>query len=179
MKDMNPVTSLKRFREAYRLTKQWERQLDEASALMAQFGMKYDFTRELYCSTMPGKILVAVPDINITVAAAGTTNGTGANKGTTTDLVLLTPGVITGTAGYTPALQGSNTLASGYAAVTPDKGAFSTVSVAGAFFQTVHAAQLQFQFYRATYTTGAATTGVQSSVFLFMPVEDSFSATVQ
>lgn len=179
MKPMNPIASYKRFRRALEMAKRWDQQLDIVSELMNAYGLKYDFTKGLYNSTIPGKLLIAEPDINIAVAAAGTTNGTGTNKGTTTDLVLVTLGVITGTAGVLPALQGSNTLGSGYVGVTPDKGAFSNVLVAGSFAQVVHAAQLQFQFYRATFTTGAATTSVQSDVFIFMPVEDSFSATVQ
>src|SRR5215472_13880080 len=184
MKHMNPVTSLKRFREAYRLTKQWERQLDEASALMAQFGMKYDFTRELFCSTMPGKILVALGDQALAVGASATVNGTGANKSTCTDAVALLSN--TGGSGtVTPTVQGSNVLASGYVAVNPDKAnvalsAGALPALVGATSLVVaHYAQLQFQFYRVSYTSAATSGTTATDIFLFMPVEDSFSATVQ
>lgn len=135
-------------------------------------------------STMPGKIRITVPDQALAVGASATVNGTGTSKGTCTDLVVtLSNSSSSGT--VTPTLQGSNVLASGYVAVTADKAnvtltAGALPALAGAASVVVaHYAQLQFQYYRLSYVSAAASGTTATDVFAFMPTEDSFDSTVQ
>ena len=155
----------------------WTRSQREAERIMAHIAELYPFTKWMFNSTVPGKLKIVVPDQALAVGASATVNGTGANKGTATDLVL----VLSNTGGsgtVTPSLNGSNVLGSGYVAVTPDKG--TLVNLVGATsVQVVHAAQLQFQFYRVTYVSGATSGTTATDVFIYVPVEDSFDATVQ
>lgn len=132
-------------------------------------------------STMVGKIKV-LQDTRLRVNGATTVNGAAQNKGTATDLLLVIGADADGTASVAGTtnvvLQGSNSSAFGTpTAVTPDKGSFAAVTAAGS--QSVHAAQLQFQFYRVVASNTAASTAAVSASWLFMPVEDSFDATVQ
>jgi len=131
-------------------------------------------------STMSGKIKV-LNDTQLRLTSNTTIQGAAQNKGTATDLMLV---ILAGTDGVNPVagtvtvtLQGGNTSTSVTNNVTPDKGTLANITVAGQ--QVVHAAQLQFQFYRVALSAAASTTADTSAVWLFHPVEDSFDATVQ
>ena len=58
-----------------------------------------------------------------------------------------------------------------------DQGSIVNLTVGGA--QSVHLAQLQYQFYRVALSAGAATTCDTTAVWNFHPVEDSADASVQ
>lgn len=127
-------------------------------------------------STVPGILNLQVPDQATAVGASSTVNGVAANKGTATDLVVVLSN--TGASGtVTPTIQGANATGGPWTAVTPDKGSLAALS-AGASVQVVHLAQLQYQFYRVSYTSGATSGTTATDTFVFVPVQDTANATV-
>lgn len=129
-------------------------------------------------------VKVLVPDQALAVGAGVTVNGTAANKGTGTDLILILSN--TGGSGtVTPTLQGSNVSGSGYVNVNPDKAsvalnAGALPALTGAASVVVaHYAQLQFQFFRVSYTSAATSGTTATDVFEFVQLQDSFDDTVQ
>ena len=135
-------------------------------------------------TTMIGKIKVlSDAAISLTGSSASTQTGTAQNKGTATDLLLTVycqpvGGVaVAGTFIYT--LLGANVTTpalSNWTVVTPDKGTLANSTASGA--QTVHAAQLQFQYYKIYISQGATSTGQILTNFSFMPTQDSVDSTV-
>ena len=135
-------------------------------------------------STIPGKIKVLTDAaISLTGSVASTQTGVAQNKGTATDLLLTVycqpvGGVaVAGTFIYT--LLGANVTTpalSNWTAVTPDKGTLANSTASGA--QVVHAAQLQYQYYKIYISQGAASTGQILTHFAYVPVQDSLDATV-
>src|SRR5579859_7790446 len=136
-------------------------------------------------STMIGKAKILADNaISMTASTTGTSTGAAQSKGTATDLLLTVycqpvGGVaVAGTFIFT--LQGSNVtspVATNWTAVTPDKGTLANATASGS--SIVHAAQLQYQYYRVFISQAAASTGQVITQFDFAPVEDSFDATVQ
>ena len=133
-------------------------------------------------ATIKAKVLT---DLSTAVGASATVNGTAQNKGTATDLIVVLAN--TGGSGtVTPQLQGSNTV--GFASpvnVNPDKasvtlnaGALPALSGATSTVVAKYG-QLQYQYYRMSYTSAAASGSTFTDVFLFFPVADSFDETVQ
>lgn len=134
-------------------------------------------------STMPGKIKQLV-DNEVRMSSTGATTASGAaqNKGTATDLLLT---LIVGQDGATAVtgtlaavVQGSNSTNSGFTTVTPDKGTIPATTNAATVL-SLHFAQLQFQYYRFQVTSSGAATCDITGVWSFMPMEDSFDASVQ
>jgi hypothetical protein len=134
-------------------------------------------------STYAGKTLLRY-DNQQRVTAAATSQGAAQNKGTATDLVL---SIIAGPDGATAVagttflyVQGSNvtaTATSNWTTVTADKGTLANVTASGT--QSLHFAQLQYQYYHLAWSNTAASTCNLETVFNFHYVEDSFDATVQ
>jgi hypothetical protein len=129
-------------------------------------------------------IKVAAPDQGLVVGASATVNGTGVSKGTGTDLVVvLSNSASSGT--VTPTVQGSNVLGSGYVAVNPDKANVTLVAGAlpaltgAASVVVAHYAQLQFQFYRVSYVSAAASGTTATDVLEYFQLQDSFDDTTQ
>jgi len=136
-------------------------------------------------SNMAGKILVQNDiQLRINQTATGTLNGAAQNKKTATDLLLTIIALADGANAVggttTVTLQGSNvtgSASSNWTNVTPDKGTLANITASGV--QTVHAAQLQFQYYRVLLSGNASATVNVATEFAYHPVEDSFDATVQ
>ena len=134
-------------------------------------------------STIAGSLKINVPDQAMVVGASVTVNGTGVTKGTATDLVAILSNS-SGSGTVTPTIQGSNTLGSGYVAVNPDKANVALVALAlpalvGAASTVVaHYGQLQFQFYRASYTSAAASGTTATDALVYHPTQDTLDATV-
>jgi hypothetical protein len=135
-------------------------------------------------STMPGKMKFLY-DNDLRCTAAISSQGTAQNKGTATDMVVT---ILAGPDGATAisgtvalAVQGSNvtsSVASNWTTVTADKGTLANITASGT--QSLHYAQLQYQFYHLSYNgSAAAVTANVDVVWNFHPVEDSFDATVQ
>lgn len=123
-------------------------------------------------------------DNQLRITAAATTQGAAQNKKTATNLVLTIvagPDGATAVAGTTFLyVQGSNvtaTATSNWTTVTADKGTLANITASGQ--QTLHFAQLQFQYYHLGLSNTAASTCNVTTVFEYLPVEDSFDATVQ
>jgi hypothetical protein len=121
-------------------------------------------------------------DQNLRLTSNTTLQGAAQNKGTATDLLLVVlaagdgANALAGT--ETVTLQGANATSGPWTTVVADKGTLNNIT-SGVTQQVVHAAQLQFQFYRVALSAGAATTCDVSTCFIFMPVEDTFDSSQQ
>jgi hypothetical protein len=138
-------------------------------------------------STVPGKIKVLV-DNQLRLTSNTTIQGAAQAKGTATDCLLTIIGgadannPVAGT--VTVTVQGSNVTTGGWVTITADKGTAANLStggipnvtVAGAAF--AHLAQLQYAYYRVALSAAAATTADTTAVWSFMPMQDSFDASV-
>ena len=134
-------------------------------------------------STMPGKMLISY-DNQIRITGAATTQGAAQNKKTATDMVVsivASPDAAAAVGGTTFLyVQGSNvtaTATSNWTTVTADKGTIANITASGT--QTLHFAQLQYQYYHLGVSNTAASTADIYVAWNFHPVEDSFDATVQ
>jgi uncharacterized protein YhfF len=133
-------------------------------------------------STIPGKIKVAYDNQYRMTVQSTTWIGT-QTKGTATDMIvsiIAGPDGATAVAGTTTLyVQGSNTTAtatSNWTTVVADKGTIAAVTASGT--QTLHFAQLQYAYYHLALSNTAASTADVSVVWDFLPVQDSFDATV-
>ena len=132
--------------------------------------------------TIPNVKVLVDNEVRMSSTGATTATGSAQNKGTATDLLLtLIVGqdgatAVTGT--LTPIIQGSNSTNSGFTTVTADKGTLPATTNA-ATVVSVHAAQLQFQYYRFQVTSSGAATADITAVWNFMNLQDSFDNTVQ
>ena len=132
-----------------------------------------------------GKIKV-LTDIELRFSTTGalTVLGAAQNKGTATNLlltVLVGPDAGSAVGGTTNiVVQGSNVTASAssnWTSVAPDKGTLGAFTTTGT--AALHYAQLQSQFYRVSVNCTTSATADVSCVWAFLPVEDSFDASVQ
>jgi hypothetical protein len=133
-------------------------------------------------STIPGKIKVAYDNQYRMTVQSTTWIGT-QTKGTATDMIvsiIAGPDGATAVAGTTTLyVQGSNTTAtatSNWTTVVADKGTIAAVTASGT--QTLHFAQLQYAYYHLALSNTAASTADLSVVWSFVPVQDSFDASV-
>jgi uncharacterized protein YhfF len=133
-------------------------------------------------STIPGKIKVAYDNQYRMTVQSTTWIGT-QTKGTATDMIvsiIAGPDGATAVAGTTTLyVQGSNTTAtatSNWTTVVADKGTIAAVTASGT--QTLHFAQLQYAYYHLALSNTAASTANVSVVWDFVPVQDSFDASV-
>jgi uncharacterized protein YhfF len=133
-------------------------------------------------STIPGKIRVAYDNQYRMTVQSTTWIGT-QTPGTATDMIvsiIAGPDGATAVAGTTTLyVQGSNTTAtatSNWTTVVADKGTIAAVTASGT--QTLHFAQLQYAYYHLALSNTAASTADVSVVWDFLPVQDSFDATV-
>jgi hypothetical protein len=138
-------------------------------------------------STAVGKIKV-LADNQLRLTSNTTIQGAAQAKGTATDCLLT---VIGGADGANPVagtvtvtVQGSNVTTGGWVTITADKGTAANLSTGGipnvtvAGVATSHLAQLQYAYYRVALSAAAATTADTTAVWNFMPVQDSFDASV-
>lgn len=135
-------------------------------------------------ATWPGKLKVLTDAALVfTGSSASTNTGVAMAKGTATDLLLTVytqpvGGVaVAGTFIYT--LLGANVTTpalSNWTAVTADKGTLS--SATAQLTQVVHAAQLQYAYYKIFVSQGATSTAQVIDNFVFGPMADSIDATV-
>ena len=132
--------------------------------------------------TIPNVKVLVDNELRMSSTGATTANGSAQNKGTATDLLLTLiigqDGATAVTGTLTPIIQGSNTTNSGFTTVTADKGTLPATTNA-ATVVSVHAAQLQFQYYRVQVTSAGAATADISAVWNFFGIQDSFDDTVQ
>jgi hypothetical protein len=132
--------------------------------------------------TIPNVKILVDNELRMSSTGATTATGSAQNKGTATDLLLTLiigqDGATAVTGTLTPIIQGSNSTNSGFTTVTADKGTLPATTNA-ATVVSVHAAQLQFQYYRVQVTSSGAATADITAVWNFMNIQDSFDNTVQ
>lgn len=138
-------------------------------------------------STIPGKVKVLV-DTQLRIISTGAQSVVGAaqNKGTCTDMMVTIvqgPDGATAVGGTTNVVvQGSNVTASAssnWTSLSPDKGTIAAITASSSLGQVLHFANLQSQYYRVSVNCTTGATADVSVVWAFMPVQDSFDATVQ
>jgi len=131
-------------------------------------------------STAVGKIKV-LADNQLRLTSNTTIQGAAQAKGTATDCLLT---VIGGADGANPVAGTVTVTVQGWVTITADKGTAANLSTGGipnvtvAGVATSHLAQLQYAYYRVALSAAAATTADTTAVWNFMPVQDSFDASV-
>jgi hypothetical protein len=128
----------------------------------------------------------ALGDIALRFSTTGalTVLGAAQNKGTATNLLLVIldgPDGANAVGGTTNiVVQGSNVTASAssnWTSIAPDKGTLAAFTASGS--AVLHYAQLQSQFYRVSVNCTTSATANVNCTWAFLPMEDSFDASVQ